>query len=202
MMKTRYFVCLLFLSSCDGCGKSGATTNPDAAAPSPSTTPQTIATPSAASGQPPWAAVPSATAYALPSMGLAERFQLEASSRPPGIKPNVEETWKALEKAGLALIDKKQHLASQFGARYCVGARLPPQPDKTDETMLYLSACEVITPELAKTAAGYSEKTLASVVPNRVIFTNKNMMLIVKEEQKTPEADAALDKAKAAFAAL
>ena len=49
-------------------------------------------------------------------MGLPERFALEAQARPPNIKPNADEVYAALSSV-LTIKDKKQHLASPFGAR-------------------------------------------------------------------------------------
>ena len=136
----------------------------------------------------PWAAIPSATAALLPNMGINERFEIEARSRPSGIKPNVEEVLGALDAAGVKLLEKKQHLGSPFGARYCVGARVVNAAG--DATLFHLSVCEFVSEDVAKMSREYSEQSLASTIPDRSVYLNKQTTLTMREMTKSPDNDA------------
>lgn len=142
-------------------------------------------------------AVPSATAALLPNMGIGERFQAEANARPK-LKPTVEDAFSAIEAGGLKLAEKKQHLGMTFGARYCVGTQGVSGPT----VLVQLSICEYISPDIAETSSRYSEDSLKKLMPNRQVIANKHLSLIVRPENGSPEATAALEKAKAAFAKL
>jgi hypothetical protein len=162
--------------------------------PSPTSVTSTTVASASASGhkaalpKAPWLAIPTATSPLLPNMGFSERFEIESKSRPAGIKPNVEEVFGALEAAGAHLVDKKQHLASPFGARYCVGARAVAAPG--DETIYHLSVCEFVSPEVAMMSRDYSDESLATAISNRSVFANKQTTLTLREMNKTPENDA------------
>ena len=145
----------------------------------------------------PWLAVPSATAGLLPNMSIPERFQVEASSRPTA-KPKAEEVFASLKAAGLTIADEKQHLASPFGARYCVGGRAV----SGTTTLLQLSVCEYVTPDVARTSAAYSEQSMKTLMPDRTVRAHKHLALILRPDAKTEEATAAMTKAQATFAGL
>src|SRR5262249_31328215 len=134
----------------------------------------------------------------LMNMGIPERFEIEKSSRPAGIHPNAEEVFAALKKAGLQIIEEKQHLASPLGARYCVGAKTV----EGEQTILWLSVCEYVTPDLAKSAGAYSEETLSFSIKNRKVYANRNTALVVKLEQDKPENQQASSKAVEVFTKL
>lgn len=141
--------------------------------------------------------MPGATAALLPNMSIPERFSVEAAARPAGIKPNVEDVWAALEKAGLTVVEKKQHLGQVFGARYCVGGKAMSGAAK----LLDISVCEFASEELAKMSRDHSTEAL-KIIPNRTLYANKQTLLIVREEQKAPENDDALAKAVDAYTKL
>jgi hypothetical protein len=197
----------LSLSACDGCNKS-APAGPEAgsaeaAAPVARTDGGPILGDGGRHAAPtaPWIAVPGATAALLPNMSIPDRFQVEASARPPGLKVNVESVYAALEKAGFVLFEKKQHLGQTFGARYCVGARSVKGTAETDPTQLYLSVCEFISAEVAESSRVYSTEHLKSI-PNRAIHTKQQTTLTVRGDSDAPETAAAMTKALAAYDAL
>lgn len=169
----------------------------DAGAPAVATAAPVVAPSAVGSDQPPWMAVPSATAALLPNMGIGERFQAEANSRPK-LKPTVEDAFAALEAAGVKLSEKKQHLGMTFGARYCVGT----QAVSGTAPLVQISVCEYISPEIAASSSRYSEDSLKNLMPTRQVIAHKHLALIVRPENASPEATAALDKAKFAFAKL
>ena len=160
----------------------------------------------------PWAAVPSATANLLPNMGLTDRFQVEAKSRPAGLKINVESVYDALKKAGLPVVDQQQHLAQTFGARFCMGARLgAPPSDKPaldagkgapppPPTQVYLSVCEFVSNEVAEMSKTYSAEALK--IPFRVIHAKAQTTLTVRGASDAPEIKALMDKALSTYDAL
>lgn len=194
---------LLTLPACKSNATIAAAAEPGSAAPSASVASSAAppsATPSApiAGPQSPLA-VPGATVATLPNMSFAERFALEAKGRPHGITPTAEEVYAKLKTAGLEVVDVKQHLAAPQGARFCLGARAVG-PNK--ETRLDLSVCEYATPEVARMGRDYSAESMKAVIPNRTVYVNKQTTLIVREDQKTPEIDALVDAASAAFAKL
>lgn len=134
----------------------------------------------------------------LLNMGMPERFELERNARPPKIEPNAEAVFAALAKTGLTIVDQKQHLASPFGARYCAGARAVDG----EKTLLWLSVCEYVTAELAKSASEYSEETLSPSIPFRKVYSNKQTGLIMRLDQDKPENQDASKKAVDAYSKL
>lgn len=202
----------LTATGCEGCNKSA----PNAGADGATTTSEAGATGGLDSGhgsikapmgdagmrRQPWLSVPSATANILPNMGIPDRFEAEQKARPANLKPNAEAIFAALEKAGLAVVDKKQHLGQTFGARYCVGARVVNGRDAGDLTMLQLSVCEFINAEVAVMSRDYSIEAL-KMIPNRTVHASKQTTLTVRREQPlTPENEAAAAKAVEVYGAL
>jgi hypothetical protein len=142
-------------------------------------------------------AIPGATVVAVGGEPFTERFAGEANGRPPGVKPNVEDVYAALNANGLTISGQRQHLASPLGARYCVGAQAVS--DKK-ETLLEMSVCECATPEVAQVAKSFSDKT--TNIPLRTVYVNKQTMLVLRETKSTPEIDALVTKASGVFAKL
>jgi hypothetical protein len=197
-------VALVFGScKCEKSSEPGAATSPSTASSSsasPAASLQITSVLTAAPKGAPWNGVPSATAISLPNMPIPERFQYEKETRPADGRPRVEEVWSALEKAGLILVDKKQHLAAPFGARYCEGARAV-QEDKTT-TLLQLSVCEYISADLAKSAGEFSEQSMKQLMPTRRVHSNKRAALVMRPEQDKPEHQRAAETAVTTFKAL
>jgi hypothetical protein len=142
-------------------------------------------------------AVPGATVATLPNMSIPQRFSTELNGRPQGVKPSVEDVYAGLEKAGLTVTDRKQHLAAPFGARYCLGARAIGANDKP---MLQMSVCEFVSPEAAKQGRDYSAEAMK--LPMRTVYVNAQTTLTLREEKQDPEIDALVAKAAAAYAKL
>jgi hypothetical protein len=192
----------LFAMTCSGCDKhSEAKTDAPGPTPTASTTVASVAHGSASGASAdrvPWAAIPGATANLLPNMSIPERFQIEASSRPQGLTPNADDVFKAFASRQLTVTDTKQHLGSPFGARYCLGGRATSDPSTT---LLHISVCEYISPELAKAASEYSAQTMSSI-ENRTVRAHKQLSLTIREEKKAPENDAAAAKATEIFEKL
>jgi hypothetical protein len=142
-------------------------------------------------------AIPGATVATLPNMSIPQRFSSELAGRPPGVKPSIEDVYAGLEKAGITVVDRRQHLASPFGARYCLGARAVGAADKP---MLQMSVCEFVSPEAAKIGRDYSADAMK--LPMRTVYVNKQTTLTLREEKQDPEIDALVEKAAAAYAKL
>ncbi|MDB4944291.1 MAG: hypothetical protein JWP97_3825 [Labilithrix sp.] len=195
----------LFLGGCDGCNKTaptGAGAENDAA-PLPSASAPAAVHADAGSplAAPPWLAVPGATAALLPNMGIPERFQIESSSRPKGLTVNVDSVLAALAKGGLTVVEKKQHLAQPFGARYCVGARVVKGTAETDPTQLQLSVCELVSPAVAEQSRVASLEAFKQI-PNRDIHVKQQTTLTLRGESDAPDTVAAMKKAFAIYDAL
>ncbi len=117
-------------------------------------------------------------------------FRTEAESRPAGtIK--AEDALQAFRRDGVELDSVRQHLGRPYGARYCVGAK--------SGTTIALSVCEYVDPAAANAGAELSRKL---VLANREIRINQATSLTVREVEKTPGADALVDKLFASFAKL
>ena len=142
-------------------------------------------------------AIPGAVVPTMPNMSIPQRFGAELNGRPKGLSLSIEDVYAGLEKAGLTVVDRKQHLASPFGARYCLGARAVGAGDKP---MLQMSVCEFVTPEAAKMGRDYSADGMK--LPMRTVYVNKQTTLTLREEKQDPDIDALVDKAAAAYAKL
>ncbi len=127
----------------------------------------------------------------FPNTPIMGRFALEAKNRPDG-GLRAEDVYRSFERAGAKVTDERQHLASPFRARYCVGAAVA---DK-----VALSVCEFASPEEAR--AGRDESTRMLVVPNRTVYANRTATLTVREESRTAENDALAALLVKTFAAL
>ncbi len=152
----------------------------------------------AASGPASPLAIPGATVATMPNFGIPQRFAAEQAGRPPGVHPSVEEVYAALEKAGVTIVDRQQHLGAPFGARYCLGARAV---GAGNTPMLQISVCEFVSAEAAKVGREYSAEGM-KVIPLRTVYANKQTTLTLREEKQTPEIDALVQKAAAVYAKL
>lgn len=128
----------------------------------------------------------------VPGTGLANLLLNESHTRPANT-PKAEDLYAALAKAGMKIVDQKQHAASPFGAKFCLGAEA--------ENQLSLSVCEFDSAEAAKGGQDMSLKAFKTV-PNRELLINKATLLTVREYSKTAEIDAASKRAKQLFMAL
>lgn len=128
-----------------------------------------------------------------PVFSLGDKLEVEKHDRPTAT-PKAEDVYAAFEKSGFVLTEKQQHVASVFGAKFCLGA-------KSDPEMAY-SVCEYADEAAAKAGRESSIKALA-VVPNREISVNKKTTLTVRQPAtKTSASEAAAKKAAQVFAKL
>ena len=138
----------------------------------------------------PAAVKPAATSPALP---LGEKLDYEAAHR-PAIRVTADKVYGALEAAGVALTEKRQHVAAAFLARYCLGALGPSN--------VAFSVCEFETADGAAAGKKESETALASV-PNRTLVLNAETVLTVREpDPPTPESAELRKKVVALFEKL
>lgn len=193
---------LALLPACDGCNKNAPGGAADAAPAAATAAEKPAASVDASSlAAAPWAATPGATAALLPNMGIPERFQIESSSRPAGLKVNVESVFAALAKGGLTVVEKKQHLGQPFGARYCVGARVVNGKAETDPTLLQISVCEFISTKVAEQSKIASLEAFKQI-PRRDIHVKDQTTLTVRGESDAPEVLGAMKKAIELYDAL
>lgn len=164
------------------CSKSGTDSS--------STSVSSAASSAAASGT---ASETAAAAPAIPlsltpsaNMSIPERFTSEAMHRPVGPCVRVEETTAAFRKAGFDLIEEKQHLASPYMAKYCVGA-------KTKNEEISFSICEYDSDGKATEGAAMNDKAFKNV-KNRHTHRNGATTLTVLESTKNDANDALVKK--------
>ncbi|MDP8999768.1 MAG: hypothetical protein M3O46_06630 [Myxococcota bacterium] len=152
--------------------------------PSDASTPAVIAIPPA----------PASGAASQPILTLGDKLVFESTHRTAMDTPKAEDVYAALEKAGFKLTEKQQHVASVFGAQYCLGA-------KTENAMAF-SVCEYSSPEEAESGRETSLKTLATV-PNREIHVNRKTTLTIRQPaQETSASKAAAKSATDIFSKL
>jgi hypothetical protein len=132
----------------------------------------------------PMAAGAASAVYVPPGTPIAERFDLEARSRPTGT-PRGEDLFAKLEAEGLILTEKHQHLASPFRAVYCTQAEVKGQ--------LSMSVCEFTTEAGAKEGREISRNAFAAV-PNRDVWVSRKSTLTVRADAKSDANDALAKK--------
>jgi hypothetical protein len=128
----------------------------------------------------------------VPGTGLANLLLNESHTRPANT-PKAEDVYAALGKAGMKIVDQKQHAATPFGAKFCLGAEV--------ENQLSLSVCEFDSAAAAEGGRAMSLKAFKTVL-NRELLINKATMLTVREYSKTPEIDAVSKRVQQLFTAL
>lgn len=160
--------------------KPGTSSAASAVAPATSAPPQPAASGAAAGG-------PIGRAIVT----IQDKLDVEKDGRPKDT-PSAEQVFAAVEKAGVALTDKKQHVGSVYGASYCVGAK---------SGGVAYSACEYESADAAK--AGRETSMKAFQTGNREVYTNKKTTLtVLQPSPKTPASEAVVKKSVEAFAKL
>lgn len=140
------------------------------------------------------AAMPAASVI-NPRLPLGNRLNVERESRPgPTVHPTAEEVFAAFDKAGIKLEPPKQHMASEYNARFCVGAKSP------DENV-GLSVCEYANESDATAGQALSVKILKQIA-NRNVYRDKNTTLAIVEVVKNADNDALVKKLISTFQAL
>ncbi len=127
-------------------------------------------------------------------MSIPERFATEAMNRPTNMTVRVEETTAAFRKAGVEIIEEKQHLASSYLAKYCVGA-------KTKNDDISFSICEYESEAKAIEGAAMNDKAFASI-KNRKTHRNGATTITLLENVKNEATDALLKKLLDTFMAM
>lgn len=184
----------LLVAGLAGCAKTKsepaaekpAATSAVASVTAPAPAPATSAPPnSAASGA--GAAGPIGRAVVT----IQDKLDVEKDGRPKDT-PSAEQVFAAVEQAGVALTDKKQHVGAVYGAAYCVGAK---------SGGVAYSACEYESAEAAK--AGRDTSIKAFQTGNREVYTNKKTTLtVLQPSPKTPASEAIAKKSVEAFKKL
>lgn len=153
----------------------------------------TKAKPEKANAEPPAAAKPPGAVHAPTRaiLTIQDKLDSEKESRPSGT-PHAEDVYAALEKAGLRVSDKQQHVASLYGAKYCLGA-------KAGEVAY--SVCEYDSAEAAKAGRELTMKALPA--PNRDIVVHEKTTLTVRQPAvKTASSESAAKTSEDVFARL
>lgn len=123
----------------------------------------------------------------IPPMNMAsipERFANEAAHRPKGTV-RVEDVFDAFTKAGVTLREQRQHLASPFKAKYCVGAQAGHD--------LHMSICEYDDDKTAMEGRQMSEKAFATIA-RRDLYQNKATTLTIRRNDNDSGDVALRDK--------
>lgn len=185
--RTVTIVSLVALAACKTKTEGNATVSPpNSAASAVSETPASTASGASLND------LPAANGLS-PALPLADKFAWERTHRKP-VHPSADETYAAFEAAGIKLTEKTQHVASVYGAIYCLGAK--------GEADTVFSLCEYSTPEEAKKGKETSEKAFA-MIPGRTLLVVKNSLLTVRGPAAgTPESKAIIQKAVDAFQKL
>ncbi len=130
-----------------------------------------------------------------PRLPLGNRLNVERESRPgPNVHPTADEVFAAYDKAGLKMQPAKQHMASEYNAKFCVG-------DKSPDENVGLSVCEYGN-EADATAGQVLSVKMFKEVANRNVYRNKNTTLAIVEIVKNADNDALVKKLVATFQAL
>jgi hypothetical protein len=175
-----------------GCSKKDPAVAPAEAGATAATT---AAAASAAASDVDGASASPAASALNPRLPLGNRLGIERASRPgPTVHPTAEEAFAAFTKAGVQLQEPKQHLASEYGARFCVGS-------KSMDANIGLSICEY--PDATEAKAGQTTATtMFKDMKNRTVYLNKNTTMILLEVVHTPDNDAMTKKLVTAFQSL
>ncbi len=114
----------------------------------------------------------------------------EGQNRPTA-KPNADDVFAAMVKAGVAVGERKQSLGSTYKAAYCTGGY-------TTDGALALSVCEYAS-EAEATAGRDFAATLFPNLTTRSVRAHKTNTLTVIEQKTDADAKAAEKKAFDAF---
>ena len=120
-------------------------------------------------------------------MGLIGR---EAASR-PNVKPDADDVFAAIDKAGVTMGDRKQSVGATYKAAYCTGGY-------TKDGALAVSVCEYATAADATAGHDYA-KTMFPNLNTREVWTHKTNTLTVIQQQTDDAAKATQKKIVDAF---
>jgi hypothetical protein len=124
---------------------------------------------------------------------LFGRLADEAKNR-PSIKPNADDVYAALDKAGFPVNDRKQSLGTTYKSSYCTGGY-------TKDQSLAVNVCEYKDDAAAKTGLDYA-KTLFPGMANRSVYGHKSTLLTIINQKADPAADVRAKKIVAIYNGL
>jgi hypothetical protein len=128
-----------------------------------------------------------------PGDSLFSRLGHEAASRPK-IKPNADDVYAALDKAGVGVPTRKQSLGSTYHATYCTGGY-------NADASLAVDVCEYADEAAGKAGYDYS-KTLFPGMTSRTVVANKATVLVVIDQKSDAATVALRKKVVSAYQAL
>jgi hypothetical protein len=129
----------------------------------------------------------------VPGETLYGRLQREAQNR-PSIKPNADDVFAALDKAGVGVPQRKQSLGSTYHAAYCTGGY-------TSNMALAVNVCEYANVAAAQAGADYA-KTVLPNMTNRFVSTNKSTILMIVDQNQDPKTPPLRAKITSTYAGL
>jgi hypothetical protein len=135
-------------------------------------------------------AAPVASSPLRPGETLTGLLGREASSRPK-VKPDADEVFAAIGKAGVAMGDRKQSVGATYKAAYCTGGYV------TDGA-ISVSVCEYATEADATAGRAYA-KTMFPNLDTREVWVHKTNILTIIQQRTDDAARAEQKKVVDAF---
>ena len=161
----------------------------------PQPAPAAASEPGTASGSAPAAASGGEAKVVEPSTdvrGLVGALENEAANRPAtGIK--VEQVFDALDKAGLTITRRKQHLGKTVHASYCAGGRI--------QDGMPVNVCEYADAKQANESLAFINMQYGKAVPNakRVLKGSTIFTIVPADPEKQRDL---VDRATSTFMSL
>ncbi len=162
---------------------------PDVGAPAPSAS-AAAAAPSAAPSAP---EPPDPFATSKPDDTLFGVIAEEGQHRPT-IKPNADDVFAALSKAGIKISNLKPSLGRTYKAAYCTGG-------PTDDMGIAVIVCEYPDDKAAGAGLEAAKKTFPTMT-NRTEYTHKSTMLIAVNRKGDAAGDERVKKVVAVYNTL
>jgi hypothetical protein len=126
----------------------------------------------------------------VPGEGLGGHFAREAKNR-PGLKPNADDIFAALGRAGVGVPKQTQSMGSTYKAAYCTGGY-------SADSLIALTVCEYANEADAKAGRDYSI-SLFPKMTNRTVVAHKTNTLTIVDQKSTDASKAEAKKANDAF---
>jgi hypothetical protein len=159
------------------------------AAGPPANATTTVAAPTRATAS----TAPAERSASKPDDTLFGLLGVEAMNRPK-IEPNADDVYRAFERAGYAVGDRKQSLGRTYQASYCTGGY-------TKDGSLAIDLCEY--PDDAAAIGGLARaKTLFPGMTSRTVVGRKATLLTIINQRGDAAADARAKRVAAVYASL
>ncbi len=123
-----------------------------------------------------------------PSVTLSDQLENERAVRPTDT-PRVEDVLAALDRAGVATTDRQQHVATIFGARYCMGAKSGD---------VAFSVCEYESASAAEAGRRLSLKALGAT-DREIVVNHKTTLTVRRPSVRTAASEDVAKKSIATF---